>query len=624
MPAQCGHLRVLRRQEAGKTVGLGNSVEASERRGVVQRLRKSQIGRNPRIGGEQHAASARGLQDGRGAPTVRLRQAERARQRRFVVDEATEPAGQGAEPRGIEKERGVRAMGDEDGRPHRPPALRLNDRKRHIRPLDIGRRLQAADEDDRRREQLDETVRHLRVDLREVESQAGGGGPVRRRWAFMLGEIEEQHDILPGRCARGSLRREAKEEGSGKGVKEHGEPIVNLWLIGFFYGLIGLSSGAYVIIQAFLRWVERARTSDRVKAAHTLASAYAGTSGETLDRQAAEMAMTFLLDDPSPKVRLALAEALAPCPHVPRALLLSLAEDQPEIAFPILSRSPALLEDDLIELAARGSCELRAFIAVREGLSRSVSAAIAEIGGEGEALLLLENASARIARRTLKRLSERLGDRPALRDALLARADLPADARQLLAEQVGAALRSTSLVQQTVGEARMLRITREACASAALDMAATAEHDDIPALVEELRATDRLTPSLLLHALCLGRIDFSAAALVALTGLAERRVRSILSDGRVHAVRALYESAGLGRDVSALFAEAMLMRRRESRKGDGEVAASIAAALLLRLRDSADTQALPSGLAELVERLAIAEERRSVRHYALQSTREAA
>lgn len=389
-------------------------------------------------------------------------------------------------------------------------------------------------------------------------------------------------------------------------------------------GLIESSGGAFVIIQAFLRWVERANTSDRVKAATTLARAYAGTGGEPLDHQAAEMAMTFLLDDPSPKVRLALAEALAFCPHVPRSLALTLAEDQPEIAFAIVSRSPALRDDDLIELAARGSCELRAFIAVRDRLSPPVCAAIAEICGAEEALLLLENPSARIARRTLKRLSERLGHLPALRDVLLSRADLPADARQLLAEKVGDALRSALIVQQTVGEARMLRITREACDAAALDMAATAEPEEIPSLVEALRAAQRLTPSLLLHALCLGRIDFSAAALVALTGLAERRVRSILSDGRIHAVRALYESAGLGRDISALFAEAMLMRRRESRTGDGEVAASIAAALLMRLREQTESEGLPTGLAELVERLAIAEERRSIRHYALLAAREAA
>ncbi|MGO7793186.1 hypothetical protein ACC703_38270, partial [Rhizobium ruizarguesonis] len=49
------------------------------------------------------------------------------------------------------------------------------------------------------------------------------------------------------------------------------------------------------------------------------------------ERAAAEMAMTFLLDDPSPRVRLALAEEIAWSPDAPRSLILSLAEDKPEV-----------------------------------------------------------------------------------------------------------------------------------------------------------------------------------------------------------------------------------------------------------------------------------------------------
>ena len=42
--------------------------------------------------------------------------------------------------------------------------------------------------------------------------------------------------------------------------------------------------------------------------------------------------MTVLLDDSSPDVRFALADALASSPEAPRHVLLSLAADQPDIA----------------------------------------------------------------------------------------------------------------------------------------------------------------------------------------------------------------------------------------------------------------------------------------------------
>ncbi|PLU82564.1 hypothetical protein BMJ22_11460, partial [Sinorhizobium medicae] len=97
-----------------------------------------------------------------------------------------------------------------------------------------------------------------------------------------------------------------------------------------------------MIIQAFLCWVETAKAGDRASAASALGRAYAKAGTNGVDPQAVEMAMTFLLDDPSPKVRLSLVEALADCPTAPRAIIKALAQDQPEIAYIAISRSPVL------------------------------------------------------------------------------------------------------------------------------------------------------------------------------------------------------------------------------------------------------------------------------------------
>jgi uncharacterized protein (DUF2336 family) len=379
-----------------------------------------------------------------------------------------------------------------------------------------------------------------------------------------------------------------------------------------------------VIIQAFLRWVETAKTGDRVRAASALGQAYVTAQMNTLDHHAAEMAMTFLLDDPSPKVRLALAEAVADCGRVPRAIILSLAEDQPETAYAVISRSPVLNDMDLVDLAARGTAETRAVIAARRAMSRPVAAAIAEIGGEEEVLILLENEQARFSCRTLKRLSDRLGHLWSIRNCLLEREDLPVDARHALAEKVGAALSSFGLVQAAVGGRRVERITREACDRAAVDIAGAAQADQIPALVEHLRATGRLTPAFLLHVLCSGKIDFFAAAIVNLSSATGKRVRSILSDGRIHAIRALFESAGLGPDVSALFAEAMMIWRKENRSGSLGPAATISSVLLSKLRGKRHASETSDGLADIIEKLTIAEQRQTARDYALLAAREAA
>ncbi|THK40051.1 DUF2336 domain-containing protein [Ensifer sp. MPMI2T] len=378
-----------------------------------------------------------------------------------------------------------------------------------------------------------------------------------------------------------------------------------------------------MIIQAFLRWAETARTNDRARAASALGRAYIEAETNGIDRRAAEMAMTFLLDDPSPKVRRSLVEALADCSAVPRAIIVALAEDQPEIAYVAISRSPVLTDEDLVDLAARGTAETRALIAARSVVSRSVAAAIAEIGGEEEVLILLENEGAMLTRRSLKRIAIRLGHAAAVRDRLLTRADLPSEARHALVEKVGAALTLCGLVQAAIG-GRVQRVAREACDAAALVIIEAASQKELPELAAHLRDAGRLTPAFLLHALCSGRTEFFSAAVVDLSGVAEKRVRAILSGGRVHPIRALFESAGLGRDVSEAFAEAVLLWRKDLGAAADGTPQSVAAALLSFIRRQPRPSATLSAMAEIVERLAFAEQRQTARNYALLAARHAA
>ena len=351
-----------------------------------------------------------------------------------------------------------------------------------------------------------------------------------------------------------------------------------------------------------------------------LARAYGRSRIAQPDRRAAEMAMIFLLDDPAPQVRLALAEELADSETAPRAVILPLAEDQPEIAAHVILRSPLLTDADLVDIAARGGASTRMLIAHRAFVSRPVSAALAEIGDVPDILALLDNEGAAFSRRSLARIAHRFGDDADIRARLLDREDLPSDARHALVERIGEALAGFSLIRAAVGTDRIDRITREACDIATIGMAGEVVPAEMPALVEHLRVAGRLTPVFLMHALCTGRVEFFAAAIVNLSGQAERRVRSILSDGREAAVRALYEAAGLGRDVSALFAEATLLWRREAKSGEGD--ASVPERLLAQVRGNGSASC--DAMLDLVERLAIAEQRQTARSYALIAARDAA
>lgn len=370
-----------------------------------------------------------------------------------------------------------------------------------------------------------------------------------------------------------------------------------------------------MLVKAFFRWSETAKAGDRAKAANALGRAYLQSALSDDDRRSTYVAMTYLLDDPSPKVRLALAETLAYAPDAPRALILSLAEDQPEIASRILLCSPVLDDRDLVDLAGRGSSFTRALIAARPGLSFAVAAALVEIGEMAECLILLENPSANLSPFSLIRLTERHSRNDAVRGALLDRPDLPGQARHLLVRSVGDAFAASLLVQFALGEAKLSRVNCEAGVSAAVVIAGDVAFEEIPALVEQMCANGHLTPALLMEILCRGKADFFAAAIEALSGVHERRVRSILATGRMHAVRALLESAGLNRSVAPLFVEAVMLWRNAVQTARHSEMGSICQALLHKGRSLACDD-FAQKLLDLVESLMHDDERRQARRYA--------
>ncbi|WP_105382297.1 DUF2336 domain-containing protein [Neorhizobium alkalisoli] len=368
-----------------------------------------------------------------------------------------------------------------------------------------------------------------------------------------------------------------------------------------------------MIVQAFLRWAETAKAADRAKAANALGRAYLRSTLAQEHHRAAALAMTHLLDDPSPLVRLALAEALADSIEAPRAIMLSLAEDQPEIACTVIARSPVLAEGDLVDLIGRGDSLTRGMIAARRALSRGAAAAIAEIGSENEVTILLENETASVTRISLRRIAERFGHHSDIRNLLLDRDGLPADARHMLVNQISAALANSGLMRAVLGPARIDQVTREAGEVAAVTIAGFVPTEEIPGLVEHLRAAACLTPAFLIHALCSGKVDFFAGAMVALSGLEDRRVRAILATGRMHAVRALFEASGLQRDIAVVFVEAVLLWRDAAATG----APNSISALLLNKFQRVDMLLSPvAELLGMIEKLHHLEMRLDARSYA--------
>jgi len=312
-----------------------------------------------------------------------------------------------------------------------------------------------------------------------------------------------------------------------------------------------------MIVRDFLQWVRNAPASGRAEAACALARAYLYSDLSPDDLAAAEGAMLMLLDDPSPLVRRALADALAASPSAPPSIVVALAADQPQIAAPVYALSPLFIDADLVEAVATGGGVVQAAIACRAALPRSVAAALAEVGTAESCLVLVENRAAEIAPFSIDRIVERFGHLAAVREALLARDDVPAAMRQTLVIKLSETLAGFVAKRAWLDFDHAHRIAREACEKATVTIAADTPESELRPLIRHLCASGQLTAGLILRALLSGNVALFEEALAELTAMPVARVSSLVHDRGSVGLRALFEKAQLPASTYPAFKEAI-------------------------------------------------------------------
>jgi uncharacterized protein (DUF2336 family) len=312
-----------------------------------------------------------------------------------------------------------------------------------------------------------------------------------------------------------------------------------------------------MIVRQFLQWQRTAPAAERADATSALARAYLYSDLSPDDRAAAEGALLMLLDDPSPLVRLALAQALASSEQAPPAVVLGLAADQPEIACCVLERSPLLLDADLVDAVATNGPQAQLAIASRALLPPAVSAAIAEVGSPEACLVLVENAGAEIAPFSFDRIVRRFGHLGAIREAMLMRRDVPAPTRQHLVATLSQTLAGFVTERQWLEQDRAQRIAKEACEKATVILAAVSPGREVRPLVRHLRESGQLTAGLVLRALLSGNVELFEQALAELSGMPHARVSALVHDKCGTGFRALFHKAGLPDSTYPAFCEAV-------------------------------------------------------------------
>lgn len=312
-----------------------------------------------------------------------------------------------------------------------------------------------------------------------------------------------------------------------------------------------------MIVRQFINWIRTAPAGERAEATRALARAWLISDLSTDDRIAAEGALLMQLDDPSPLVRQAMAEAFARSPDAPAAIVRALSADQPTVALPVLELSPLLIDADLVDIVATGNDDVQCAVARRTALPVSVCAAIAEVGCAAAALELIENPHAELAPFSWHRIVERHGHLAAIREAMLVLDDLPSATRAALVAKLSETLAQFVVARNWLSADRAERIATEARDRSTMNIAARSRGEDMAGLVHHLRVTGQLTAGLILRALLSSNLDLFDASLAELADLPLARVSALLHDRGGNSLHALLRRAGLPEATFAAFQVAL-------------------------------------------------------------------
>lgn len=256
------------------------------------------------------------------------------------------------------------------------------------------------------------------------------------------------------------------------------------------------------------------------------------------------------------EVRRTLAERLANIPKAPRSLMIQLANDQIEVAEPVLASSLALTDGDLVALARLQSQAHLKVIATRRVVSQTVADALILHGQDEVLATLAANDGAELSRGALEVMVDRARCADVLHEPLINRAGLPIDLLNALFFSVSSSLkrviarRMSEIDPGDVDQA--IRDTERRLRQRAV--ARDSQQLDVDAYVAKLARSGPVTESLLVSLVKQRRYAETAMVFAKLAGIDLATARRVLNDTNAEALSIACRACRFDRQTFATLA----------------------------------------------------------------------
>lgn len=251
------------------------------------------------------------------------------------------------------------------------------------------------------------------------------------------------------------------------------------------------------------------------------------------------------------QLRSRLAVQLSGSSRAPKQLILALALDEISVSGPVISQSPLLDEQDLVEIVKTKGNAHRMNVAMRSGITAAVSNALVQAEEPDVLQALVNNKSAEISGAALEYLVMESKIQPNLQGPLIARDDLSSDLVQKMYVFVSNALKSEIQSKYEIDSELLDAAFRDSQPTQSENDATIASSTKAAALIAKMRASGELSLNRVIGFLREKRLNLFLEGLSMLCELDARTITSLAFEGEGQGMAVVCRAIGADRSQFA-------------------------------------------------------------------------
>ena len=227
------------------------------------------------------------------------------------------------------------------------------------------------------------------------------------------------------------------------------------------------------------------------------------------ERQLAEEILQLMAGDAEVRVRQALSSNLKDYPGLAHDIAHSLANDVASVSLPVLRYSSVLTDADLMEIVRTQGAAKQVAVAQRGTVSEPVAEALVQTRDEDVVSALVSNQGAEISEDAMQKVLDEFGENERVNQPMARRTRLPVGVAERLVTLVSDTLKDHLLTHHQLPTEIATELVMQSRERATLGLLLPdSDAMDVQRLVSQLHESGRLTPSIILRALCMGDLDF--------------------------------------------------------------------------------------------------------------------